>query len=112
VLLIETSESMRAMKRSTGSSRASASVACCASSRRSSSARRRHGRLRRPLDPDTKLAYRRSQHHAIRRAFERYGQNPLIVVDVDFGHTEPQFIIPTGGLVRVDGIAREITVTY
>jgi muramoyltetrapeptide carboxypeptidase LdcA involved in peptidoglycan recycling len=67
---------------------------------------------RRPLDHDAKLAFRRSQHEAIRRAFERYGQDPLIVFDVDFGHTEPQFIIPTGGLVRVDGIARKITVTY
>jgi len=66
----------------------------------------------RPLDHDAKLAFRRSQRDAIRRAFERYGQDPLIVFDVDFGHTEPQFIIPTGGLVRVDGIARAITVTY
>ena len=67
---------------------------------------------RRPLDLDEKRAFRRSQHDAIRRAFERYGQNPLIVFDVDFGHTDPQFIIPTGGLVRIDGIAREIAVTY
>jgi muramoyltetrapeptide carboxypeptidase LdcA involved in peptidoglycan recycling len=67
---------------------------------------------RRPLDPEAKRAFRHSQHDAIRRAFDRYGQNPLIVFDVDFGHTEPQFIIPTGGLVRVDGIARAITVTY
>jgi muramoyltetrapeptide carboxypeptidase LdcA involved in peptidoglycan recycling len=67
---------------------------------------------RRPLDPDEKRAFRRSQHDAIRRAFGRYGQNPLIVFDVDFGHTEPQLIIPTGGRIRVDGIARRITVTY
>ena len=66
----------------------------------------------RPLDHDAKLAFRRSQRDAIRRAFERYGQNPLIVFDVDFGHTEPQFVIPIGGLVRVDGISRKITVTY
>jgi muramoyltetrapeptide carboxypeptidase LdcA involved in peptidoglycan recycling len=68
--------------------------------------------IRRPLDLDEKQAFRRSQRDAIRRAFERYGQNPLIVFDVDFGHTEPQFVIPTGGLVRVDGRARAITVTY
>jgi muramoyltetrapeptide carboxypeptidase LdcA involved in peptidoglycan recycling len=67
---------------------------------------------RQPLDPDAKRAFRRSQRDAIRLAFERYGQNPLIVFDVDFGHTEPQFVIPTGGLVRVDGRARAITVTY
>jgi muramoyltetrapeptide carboxypeptidase LdcA involved in peptidoglycan recycling len=69
-------------------------------------------RMQRPLDHDAKLAFRSSQRDAIRRAFERYGQDPLIVFDVDFGHTEPQLVIPTGGLVRVDGNARKITVTY
>jgi muramoyltetrapeptide carboxypeptidase LdcA involved in peptidoglycan recycling len=34
------------------------------------------------------------------------------VFDVDFGHTDPQFVIPYGGMVRVDGPARRITVTY
>ena len=69
-------------------------------------------RMQRPLDPEAKRAFRQSQRNAIRRAFDRYGQNPLIVFDVDFGHTEPQLIIPIGGLVRVDGVARRITVTY
>ena len=36
----------------------------------------------------------------------------MIVFDVDFGHTDPQLVIPYGGLVRVDGPARRITVTY
>lgn len=30
---------------------------------------------------------------------------------VDFGHTEPQFVIPSGGTVTVDGVSREIYVT-
>ena len=36
----------------------------------------------------------------------------LAVFDVDFGHTDPQLVIPYGGTVRVDGPARRITVTY
>jgi muramoyltetrapeptide carboxypeptidase LdcA involved in peptidoglycan recycling len=38
--------------------------------------------------------------------------NTTIVFDVDYGHTDPQLVIPYGGLVRVDGPARRITVTY
>jgi hypothetical protein len=34
------------------------------------------------------------------------------VFDVDFGHTEPQVVMPFGGLVAVDGHRRRITVTY
>ena len=36
----------------------------------------------------------------------------MVVFDVDFGHTDPQLVIPYGGRVRVDGPARRITVTY
>ncbi len=32
------------------------------------------------------------------------------VFDVDLGHTDPQLVIPYGGMVRVDGPARRITV--
>ena len=66
----------------------------------------------RPLDADAKRAYRRAQRAAIDAAFQAYGEDPLIVFDVDLGHTDPQLVIPIGGLVRVDGSARRITVTY
>lgn len=36
----------------------------------------------------------------------------MVVFDVDLGHTDPQIVIPYGGLIRVDGPARRITVTY
>jgi muramoyltetrapeptide carboxypeptidase LdcA involved in peptidoglycan recycling len=66
----------------------------------------------RPLVGDAKQAYRCEQREAVTRAFDEYGNDPLIVFDVDFGHTEPQFILPFGGRVRVDGPRRRITVTY
>jgi muramoyltetrapeptide carboxypeptidase LdcA involved in peptidoglycan recycling len=31
---------------------------------------------------------------------------------VDFGHTDPQLIIPYGGEVTVDGLGRRIVVSY
>ena len=68
--------------------------------------------LERPLDDEAKLLYRRTQREAVTQALGEYGSGPLIVFDVDFGHTEPQFILPFGGRVRVDGPRRQIAVTY
>jgi muramoyltetrapeptide carboxypeptidase LdcA involved in peptidoglycan recycling len=66
----------------------------------------------RPTAIEEKRVYRRGQREAILRAFNEYGNDPLIVFDVDLGHTEPQFVIPIGGRIRIDGPARRITVTY
>jgi muramoyltetrapeptide carboxypeptidase LdcA involved in peptidoglycan recycling len=68
--------------------------------------------LERPLRADEKAAFRRDQRAAVQRGFDEYGSSPLIVYDVDFGHTDPQLVIPIGGSVRVDGRARRIVVTY
>jgi muramoyltetrapeptide carboxypeptidase LdcA involved in peptidoglycan recycling len=35
-----------------------------------------------------------------------------LVVGVDFGHTDPQLVIPSGGTVTVDSAARQIAVTF
>lgn len=66
----------------------------------------------RPLTGPDKETYRRAQNNAVTQAFDEYGRDPLIVFDVDFGHTEPQLILPLGGHVHVDGLRRRITVTY
>ncbi len=46
------------------------------------------------------------------RALAQYAPQTMAVFDVDLGHTDPQLVIPYGGMVRVDGPARRITVTY
>lgn len=65
-----------------------------------------------PLDAEARRAFRRDQRDAIRAAFATYGREPVIVFDVDLGHTDPQLVIPIGGRIRVDGPGRRITVTY
>ncbi|MFI5225700.1 MAG: S66 peptidase family protein [Candidatus Limnocylindrales bacterium] len=65
-----------------------------------------------PLSGDEKAGYRRDQRAAIERAFAEYGSEPLMVFDVDFGHTDPQFVVPIGGRIRIDGPAGRIVVTY
>lgn len=56
--------------------------------------------------------YALAQRDAVLRALAEYAPHTMAVFDVDFGHTDPQLVIPYGGSVRVDGSARRITVTY
>jgi muramoyltetrapeptide carboxypeptidase LdcA involved in peptidoglycan recycling len=65
-----------------------------------------------PNTPEQKAEYIARQREAILEAMAAYNPDALIVFDVDFGHTDPQLVIPYGGRVRLDGLARRITVWY
>lgn len=62
--------------------------------------------------PDEAARYAREQREAVLRALAVYAPDTVAVFDVDFGHTDPQLVVPYGGVVRVDGLARRVTVTY
>ncbi|MFD5413915.1 S66 family peptidase [Streptomyces nojiriensis] len=64
------------------------------------------------LDAEAKADFRRQQREAVLRALRQYAPDTMAVFDVDFGHTDPQLVIPVGGRIRVDGPARRIVVTY
>ncbi|WP_338898895.1 S66 peptidase family protein [Streptomyces sp. TG1A-60] len=66
----------------------------------------------RPNTPEEAARYAAGQREAVLRAMRTYAPDSMIVFDVDFGHTDPQLVIPYGGVIRVDGPARRITVTY
>ncbi|MEV0257099.1 S66 peptidase family protein [Streptomyces sp. NPDC050732] len=68
--------------------------------------------FQRPSDTAGKAAYVREQREAVQKALAAYAPGTMAVFDVDLGHTDPQVVIPYGGIVRVDGPARRITVTY
>ncbi|MFE6058845.1 S66 peptidase family protein [Streptomyces sp. NPDC056431] len=65
-----------------------------------------------PLEAPARTAYRKAQREAVLRALEEYAPETMAVFGVDFGHTDPQQVLPCGGPIRVDGPARRITVTY
>ena len=48
----------------------------------------------------------------ILRALDRYNPAAMVVFDVDIGHTDPQWVLPYGGTMTVDGPARSISATY
>ncbi|MFE7648693.1 S66 family peptidase [Streptomyces phaeoluteigriseus] len=65
-----------------------------------------------PNDPADAARYAAEQREAVLSALEIYAPDTLAVFDVDFGHTDPQLVLPYGGTIRVDGPERRITVTY
>jgi muramoyltetrapeptide carboxypeptidase LdcA involved in peptidoglycan recycling len=65
-----------------------------------------------PRTPEEGARYAAEQRAAVLAAMRAYAPGTTIVFDVDFGHTDPQLVLPYGGLIRVDGPARRITVTY
>jgi muramoyltetrapeptide carboxypeptidase LdcA involved in peptidoglycan recycling len=68
--------------------------------------------LDQPNDPAAKTRYTKEQHEAVLAAVTEYHPGAPLVFGADFGHTEPQLIIPSGGTVTVDGRNRQIEVTY
>jgi muramoyltetrapeptide carboxypeptidase LdcA involved in peptidoglycan recycling len=65
-----------------------------------------------PNGADERAAFRADQREAVLRALETYNPDAIAVFGVDFGHTDPQWILPYGGTMRVDGPARSIHVQY
>ena len=60
------------------------------------------------VDPDTFREYEDAVCQAVR---EEYGLKELpIVTNMDFGHTDPMFVIPIGMKVRIDSAKQEITI--
>jgi muramoyltetrapeptide carboxypeptidase LdcA involved in peptidoglycan recycling len=57
-------------------------------------------------------AYRQAQRDAILRALATYNDTAMVVFDVDIGHTDPQWVLPYGGRITVDGPARRIIAHY
>lgn len=66
----------------------------------------------RPHTLAERLAWGEAQREAITRALADYADDPVVVFDVDLGHTDPQLIVPYGGEIRVDAVERRISVRY
>jgi len=62
-----------------------------------------------PVSEQRAADLRSQQRQAVLRAVEEYNPDLVVALDVDFGHTSPQLLLPYGGTVTVDGAARTIT---
>jgi muramoyltetrapeptide carboxypeptidase LdcA involved in peptidoglycan recycling len=61
-----------------------------------------------PRPVEERIAYREAQRAAVLRAVQTYHPEAMVVFGVDFGHTDPQWVLPYGGRITVDGPAKRI----
>ena len=62
--------------------------------------------------PEERVKYRDEQREAVLRAMHDYNPQAMVVFGIDFGHTDPQWILPYGGRITVDGPARRVVAHY
>ncbi len=65
-----------------------------------------------PADAATRARRRDEQRDTVIEVVGRYHPDAVVCVGVPFGHTRPQWILPHGGSVTVDGVTRRITADY
>ena len=63
-------------------------------------------------DPDARSRLRAAQRDAVIDLVTRYNPDAVICVGVPFGHTRPQWILPYGGTITIDGTTRTVTADY
>lgn len=59
-----------------------------------------------------KASYRKEQRETILSVVREYNQNVPVIQNMDFGHTDPQIVLPMGQKVRIDSSAQKIFATY
>ena len=65
-----------------------------------------------PRSDEERAAFVGEQRDAVLAVLDRYRPDALTVFGVDIGHTDPQWVVPYGGRMRVDGPSHTIHVRY
>ena len=61
---------------------------------------------------DERARLRGEQREVVVGLIERYNPDAVVCAGVPFGHTRPQWILPHGGAITVDGAANRIVASY
>lgn len=61
---------------------------------------------------EQKAAYRQVQRDTVLSVVREYNASIPVIQNVDFGHTDPQVILPMGGRARVSSDQRKVFLTY
>ncbi|GAC1387648.1 MAG: LD-carboxypeptidase [Candidatus Saccharimonadales bacterium] len=61
---------------------------------------------------DEKAAYRSEQRETVLRTVRQYNKSIPVVQNIDFGHTDPQILLPMGNRARIDAQNQQIYLTY
>jgi muramoyltetrapeptide carboxypeptidase LdcA involved in peptidoglycan recycling len=63
-------------------------------------------------DAAERARLRAAQRDAVVEQVERYNPDAVVCVGIPFGHTRPQWILPHGGTMVVDGVERRLYADY
>ena len=63
-------------------------------------------------DPQSRAAHRRDQREAVVEQITSSRPDAVVCVGAPFGHTQPQWILPHGGTLTVDGVTQRIWADY
>jgi muramoyltetrapeptide carboxypeptidase LdcA involved in peptidoglycan recycling len=61
---------------------------------------------------EARAAWRAAQRDAVIDEIGAYNPQAVICVGPPFGHTRPQWVLPYGGYVTLDGCEQRITASY
>jgi muramoyltetrapeptide carboxypeptidase LdcA involved in peptidoglycan recycling len=64
------------------------------------------------LNDEERATFRSDQRGVVLRAMSTYNPEAMVVFGPDFGHTDPQYVLPYGGKMTIDGPARRIMASY
>jgi muramoyltetrapeptide carboxypeptidase LdcA involved in peptidoglycan recycling len=65
-----------------------------------------------PHTAEEKAQFTREQAAAVTRALNEYHPGVPVVFNLDIGHTDPQFVLPNGGHIRINGPEQKIYLMY
>ena len=63
-------------------------------------------------DAPARAAHRAAQRDAALGQIARYNADAVVVIGVPFGHTRPQWVLPYGGPMTIDGETRRVWADY
>ncbi|MEM7275591.1 MAG: LD-carboxypeptidase [Actinomycetota bacterium] len=66
----------------------------------------------RPSTPEGRADHRARQRDTALAVIQRYNPDAVVCIGVPFGHTRPQWILPYGGSMTVDGGRRQVSAEY
>lgn len=65
-----------------------------------------------PNDAAAKKLFVGKQENAVTKAVQHYHPGMLVILNMDFGHTDPHLVIPNGGQIYINGGNETIFMTY
>jgi muramoyltetrapeptide carboxypeptidase LdcA involved in peptidoglycan recycling len=63
-------------------------------------------------DTEAKATYRKVQRETVLKTVREYNKHIPVVQNLDFGHTDPQVVLPNGNHARISSSDKKIFLTY